>query len=1061
MDGMPHSASSSNPPTLPPITRVTSTSSDHRYDTQYSHASALHEDRNAPIHRSLHDTDVGFIGGVALQKLRRDAKAQQLASRAETSDRPPTNSAEEPHSHQRSVAPEPVIDGANLTQGKYPAPLSTPADVQQPSTGALPRRQAGTLQLQDSTVSTIIEPSKGKKGLPFLKNPMSTLLARRRNNQNAPDLHPLPLRPPDEEPLPDPRIRGTRVHDFSAPRQRRNVYAAGSVPSLSESDVVRSNEEKRRVGAGATSGESPANGLGNIQQDVDRTLAIETSTPVQSGTNASSDLEARPSVKRLSFAERAAQPRLSTLETRRASKRSPMTSSSIRTARSRNTSLSEISAIPRHMKSTSSRFSFDMAGAAQQEKLLEERHRQREQERVSHETNDFRDSRFDDFDDDAFDYDALMDDDGLEERIPGVNADFDDAPIESSLPEGDENDPENDQENFSGFVFQRSGPTSSLASPYSGGGILATPRDANGNVIGFAMTKDTPSTAHFPPESQHPDAPVDASALRFGAETSSTVAPAPVDDMYYDDGAIGLEDEFAEDLALGPDASDPPFDESLFDLDDTDELGRPVPGAFQQAQSLRRATQRTSVKRESGLTSHMSARSGASQSTAHTSLSADGVTNVGETTGNNAGPLKGDNIMQAPHVPGSQNSTAAYQAALAAAAHRAVATGKFQRCSSPPPATEETIGDNDGFDISTATDLYDDFGYENMDELDFDDDAIIAEANASALANDSDGWYGQEFGFYSAPPNAHGPSHASGSSSAVEYSYSNGGFFGLGGIESLNRSASGRQVSREPNLTPITERSEASNRNSLMSLGFPPLSSSTPALQSPGLAQLVMMADNGDDQMTLSALLRLRSKAWGGSQTSLVSSRDGSPRSERAEPPSGSWAPSAAGFSMGRRASGLSFNNPDSEVASASDSPTMTMSGLAVETWQNAPIPEEQGFYDQQKEQAQWSSGAPDPEGTADTPDVSVPFSANEQQLAAILERSSMEANRQIDAPGVTLSARQSFRRHRHKGSADSISYMKEEEEGGETRWVIERRRTGDSGEVQLLEREVVEGGRI
>ena len=50
---------------------------------------------------------------------------------------------------------------------------------------------------------------------------------------------------------------------------------------------------------------------------------------------------------------------------------------------------------------------------------------------------------------------------------------------------------------------------------------------------------------------------------------------------------------------------------------------------------------------------------------------------------------------------------------------------------------------------------------------------------------------------------------------------------------------------------------------------------------------------------------------------------------------------------------------------------------------------------------------------------------------------------------------------HRHKGSADSVSYVKEEEEGGETRWVMERRRTGESGEVEILEREVVEGGRI
>jgi hypothetical protein len=49
---------------------------------------------------------------------------------------------------------------------------------------------------------------------------------------------------------------------------------------------------------------------------------------------------------------------------------------------------------------------------------------------------------------------------------------------------------------------------------------------------------------------------------------------------------------------------------------------------------------------------------------------------------------------------------------------------------------------------------------------------------------------------------------------------------------------------------------------------------------------------------------------------------------------------------------------------------------------------------------------------------------------------------------------------HRQNGSADSISYVKDEESGG-SRWVMERRRTGESGEVEVLGREVLEGGRI
>jgi hypothetical protein len=49
---------------------------------------------------------------------------------------------------------------------------------------------------------------------------------------------------------------------------------------------------------------------------------------------------------------------------------------------------------------------------------------------------------------------------------------------------------------------------------------------------------------------------------------------------------------------------------------------------------------------------------------------------------------------------------------------------------------------------------------------------------------------------------------------------------------------------------------------------------------------------------------------------------------------------------------------------------------------------------------------------------------------------------------------------HRHSGSADSISYQKDEDAGG-SKWVLERRRTGESGEVEVLGREVVDGGRI
>ena len=54
-------------------------------------------------------------------------------------------------------------------------------------------------------------------------------------------------------------------------------------------------------------------------------------------------------------------------------------------------------------------------------------------------------------------------------------------------------------------------------------------------------------------------------------------------------------------------------------------------------------------------------------------------------------------------------------------------------------------------------------------------------------------------------------------------------------------------------------------------------------------------------------------------------------------------------------------------------------------------------------------------------------------------------------------------RKHRYTGSAESISYLKEDDPLSPTgeRWVLERRRTAESGEVEFLGREVVSGGRI
>ena len=292
------------------------------------------------------------------------------------------------------------------------------------------------------------------------------------------------------------------------------------------------------------------------------------------------------------------------------------------------------------------------------------------------------------------------------------------------------------------------------------------------------------------------------------------------------------------------------------------------------------------------------------------------------------------------------------------------------------------------------------YDFDEKDDFDYDDaleeDDIIAAANAEALAYDTDGFYGQEFGFYSAP-------------AAGEAEYVNGGYFGPRGAEAVNRSQSNRVASREPNLTPITERSEYSNRNSFMFGMHRPES-----LTSPGLSQLINSPDYEGD-MSLNALLRLRRGAWGGSQASLHSST-GSPAGpgEESSPIQGQippWAYSGGvtlPYGGHKRASSASsiLTGIQSENSSAPASPTLTMAGFA-------PLPARDG--------SKSTSTSPDKEKT---------------------EKES------------------EFKRHRSTTSSDSISYLKEDDPGSPTgeRWILERRRTSELGEVELLGREVVTG---
>lgn len=714
---------------------------------------------------------------------------------------------------------------------------------------------------------------------------------------------------------------------------------------------------------------------------------------------------------------------------------------------------------PRHMKSTSSRFSFDMIGAANQEKLLEDRHRQKALERQNTSSIIDDEGQFDDFD-----YDGMLEDiDGLEESIPGINTDADgeddlngleedvpgvNADAETSLYEGEEMPgmqsgtqsyaatPEEERHvhnEIGGFTFHNLGlglgfsTSASSLSPLSLE-TVSTPRDTDGDIIGFALSKESPGSTSRPitspklreEKSDLSSSPPKTSRIPYqmhqgynnliGIENRNTSTEPKAtldDDMYFNDGMIDIGDDEGEVLE---------FDETLFDNDDTDQYGRPLRPlyplpALYSPPHISSEQQNTDILRVPSESSKRSSRNPlrlSIQSTKSVMFATTGSLHHSR--------IDEDSPMFQQPVSLTHDTLSAYQSALAAAAHEAAASGRFQRDSedthevnAQAPAPPDDL---EGLP-RTLNDGVDDFDYEDA----LDDDAIIAEANAEALASDSDGFYGQEFGFYSAP-------------TAGEALFANGGYFGPG-VDGLTRSKSGRVI-REPNLTPITERSEYSNRNSLMSL--PPSAHGNGNIASPSLAQLsVMMGDYDEENMSLSALLKMRRGAWGGSQASVRSSNgDGSPLDAVAEEGSALsqyvWSPTST-LGQARRNSGFSISV--SETSSASASPTLTLAEVAAKSSYISPPP----------------------------PPANMMSSLHSRSLSpkysgaiGMIDSSDRDRDNAFGKQG---------RSHRHTGSADSISYVKEEDPVKGERWVLERRRTAESGEIELLGRSVVDGGRI
>ncbi|KAI9770430.1 MAG: hypothetical protein M1840_003316 [Geoglossum simile] len=736
------------------------------------------------------------------------------------------------------------------------------------------------------------------------------------------------------------------------------------------------------------------------------------------------------------------------------------------------------SSLPKHFKSNASRFSFEVSGigSSSQEKLLEEAHRKTMAKRRSelpkriHSFVDEFDERFDDEEMGDFDY---YEDDGIfEEKIPGVNSDAieDDGAFEEEIPGVNSvavedggvyeekisgvncKNLEGDYQivgGISGFDFgsQLHSPVASPATPYSvnSTGIMGTPRDANGQVIGFALSKESPvlrkdfaADAAEPPTQNAESGHHDGLGL-VGVDISRE----PDDDeLYFDDGIIEAPLEGGEHA----------FDESVFDDENNSVFGRPLRDS---KKPLIPDPLRISVAANSSPAKHT--REGdeddsiVPQDSQATDTTFPPMMNP---SGNGLGyraslsrqqPLSADEhssppaVKQVPGIDLTQDNLAAYHNALVAAATAAAINGKLSRrdtvslgdlgdyeCedpdldSSPHPGLVPDSG-RESEEVETGYGVFSSRGvYNGVDDFDYDDgledDLIIAEANAEALASDDEGFYGSEFGFYA---------HATVSDQAE---YVAGGYFGPRG--GITRTTSGRM--REPNLTPITERSECSNRTSFaISLHGPPVQ---PGFASPGLAQLVDMMGGGfeDDEMNLNALRKLRRGAWGGSNGSLRSS--GSAASQPGasplsfHPPLGSSGSgllpgpnlsvgAGSGFSLSNSPRFPSPNGYASDQDSAPASPTITLGNHTLGRW-----------------------GGPG------------------QRISGYSEGSSAPAS-----PMATVFNTDPLKKskHRREGSGgDSIAYLREEGEDGE-RWVLERRRTDEFGEVEIVGREVVEGGRI
>lgn len=931
----------------------------------------------------------------------------------------------------------------------------------------------------------------GKTRLNLL-NPMS-LLARRRSSQAVEEAYSQSqtasgMRVPDDY---DPRIRGKVVHDFSAPRPgRNNSSSESSIPTVQSKDKRGSSEINQQMispnpGSLFLEDDSPSsterehtpvfkeNFDDNVEpwhDDLDSPAKRRTSAFMYKMSLQESQPEPDPSS--LPAFARALPPKVppkavqsisSTIDAIRKSSSppprpplekvletplpnqesaKPSLPMSPPKARSRSTSLSDPNfdgpGSPRRYKSNASRFSFDLAGvgSAAQEQLLEERHRQqkakrKERESILSDGNEMYDE------DEYADYDDMDDDDGLEEKIPGVNADDEDfeLPLTQQSMEVSFISP-----NKSSFGSASSHVSTGLTSP-------GTPRDSQSQPKGFLLSTCSPKLAALQLQvpqillkdrSRPKSVPGVASDPVFNVQplpreiaSESNLAGLPSryeyqddDDMYYDDGMI-------EDLDDGENQG---FDESVFDDDTSRVYGLPLRDL--KPLPVPQTPKSLIINQVHGKEMHLARESSSNHGTRNPALpeSSEDDATVAESM-DSVADLQQPTRGSFSQATGLTQDNLGLHDQLAMAANQAEIAGRFQRSYSLASTHES----NDHFDPSAQINPYnsqmilpvnnnsgsgmgedtEDFAFDDA-QIGFDDeeadDTIIAAANAEALENDDDGFYGQEFGFFA---------RASGSS---ESEYVHGGYFGPRVLEGIHRMNSGRE-NKDPSLTPITERSEWSNRNSAISLAMHgyPLSA-----QYPSNPQLASLRNLPEDEMSLEALQKLRRGAWGGSNGSLQSSSNsqnsGSPLNYLPPgmvvpsllQPANSNAHMMNASNQNLAGSFHSFSSSNGHPSSADSDPSPLLESPTITLSTSQP-----GLYIPQP------MGPPPPPPPAEN--------TSPVRRTAVIGKIPW-------APSHS----------RNSSGAESVSYR---EEGG--KWVCEKRRVDATGEIEVLGRSVVEGGRI